>query len=153
MGKGQFGVTFPFLVGAVSRVNGEDATSEYVEKVFDKIISEPVPDYYCEVRWCGNVDEPVASIKKLKEIHTVSIDAQFEDGKTKEVSLAFTTDLMSMFTLNCSTRVECLEKLKTRTTERIEKGEFSKNGGVFTAFTDDDIEFIEHIKDLSKETS
>lgn len=110
-GKGEYGVTFPFLVGSVSRTTGKPANEALVREIFQEIISNPVKDYYCEVRWCGNINEPVASVKELEKIHGVSIKSQFEAPSTGAVSLAFTTDLMSMFNLDCSNNNQCLEKL------------------------------------------
>jgi len=60
-GMGKFGISFPFLVGAVATENSIDINREFIEKVFNEIINNPVEGYYCEVRWCGNT-----------RIHTIS---------------------------------------------------------------------------------
>lgn len=57
-------------------------------------------NYYCEVRWCGDINEPVASVKKLEEIHSVSIKSQLICENSKNVFLAFATDLMGMLNLD-----------------------------------------------------
>ncbi len=143
-GMGQHGVSFPFLVGAVSRQSGEIVTKANIEALFQEIINKPVQGYYCEVRWCGNIDEPVVSIEKNSSIKQKSIQAQYKNAENLP-SLAFTTDLMSMFTLNCSTKEECLEKLVTRAFENAEKGMFSKNKGVFGDFTAHEVKFIDNV--------
>lgn len=146
MGKGEYGVTFPFLIGAIAKESKKTPTGELVREAFRAIIENPFSGYYCEVRWCGNIDEPVASVKPLSEIHNVSIKSQFNLSGSGEVSLAFTTDLMSMFNLDCANEQECLEKLIASTIAKASEGKFSKNGSNFTPFTAADIEFIELIE-------
>lgn len=146
MGKGEYGITFPFLIGAVAKTSTESTNEELVRAVFQKIVENPVAGYYCEVRWCGNINEPVASVKQVSEIHNVSIKSQFNSSTSGNVSLAFTTDLMSMFNLNCANEQECLEKLIALTTEKSVEGNFSKNGGTFMPFTAGDLEFIEVVR-------
>ncbi len=150
-GMGEYGVSFPFLVGAVARENSIEINREIIENVFNEIINNPIKGHYCEVRWCGNLDEPVASIEITSSLKNKSIQADFKD-EDNNVSLAFTTDLMSMFTLNCSTKEECLGKLITRTQENAEKGLFSKNNGVFGAFTESEVKFIKGVVSLSSNT-
>ncbi len=148
MGKGEYGVTFPFLVGAIAKTSAQSINKAFVISIFQEIINNPVAGYYCEVRWCVNIDEPVASVKKTEEIHNVSIKSKFVVENTENVSLAFTTDLMSMFNLDCSNNQECLEKLTSVTIEKVAEGNFSKNGGVFTPFTESDLKFIEVVSGL-----
>ena len=148
---GEYGISFPFLIGAVAKENSIDINREFIENIFNEIINNPVDGNYCEVCWCGNLDEPVASIEKISSLKNKSIQASYED-KANNVSLAFTTDLMSMFTLNCSTREECLEKLITRTLENVEKGLLSKNNGVFGDFTESEVAFIKDVVSISSNT-
>ncbi|TDY00920.1 hypothetical protein [Thiohalophilus thiocyanatoxydans] len=143
-GMGHYGVCFPFLAGAVCRESGEEVTKEFVEAIFREILNKPVQGYYCEVRWCGNIDEPVVSIEKNSDIKNKAIQEKYETQENQP-SLAFTSDVMSMLTLDCSTKEECLEKLVLMTLEKARKGMFSKNNGVFGDFTDNEIEFIEDV--------
>ena len=142
MGKGEYGVTFPFLIGAIAKASAQEPSEALVRNAFREIIETPFPGYYCEVRWCGNINEPVASVKKVSEIHKVSIKSKFNSPGNGDASLAFTTDLMSMFTLDCASEQECLEKLIALTNKYASEGNFSKNGGCFTPFTVADLEFI-----------
>lgn len=150
-GMGEYGISFPFLIGAIAKENNIEINRKFIEKIFDEIINNPVEDHYCEVRWCGNLDEPVASIEKVGSLKHKSIQADFRD-KNNNVSLAFTTDLMSMFTLNCSTREECVEKLITRALGKAEKGLFSKNNGVFGDFTESEVRFISDVVSMAQNT-
>ena len=139
-GKGEYGVTFPFLVGALAYHFDKKPTQKFVDEILENIKSNPVHGYYCEVRWCENINEPVISVKELKELTSIILKA---DCKVNEiVSLGFTMDLMGMFHLNCETAHDCLLKLSTYTFEHVGKGNFSKNAGKFTPFTDGDIAFI-----------
>lgn len=142
-GKGEYGISFPFLVGAIAQKTNGELTTSFIRKVFQEIIENPISGHYCEVRWCGNINEPVASIKNIEDIKNVSIKDQYITNN--QVSLAFTTDLMSMFNLNCTTKEECLSKLVELTREIVEKKVFSKNNGSFTEYTVGDLEFINDV--------
>ena len=147
-GMGEYGISFPFLVGAIATKFERKINREYVEGVFQEIIKSPAQGYYCEVRWCGNIHEPVVSAESIDTIENKSIQAQFTN-EVGETSLAFTSNLMSMFTLNCKTKEECLEKLIIRTLEKAENNLFSKNNGVFGEFTADEARFIEDVFSIS----
>lgn len=152
MGKGQYGVTFPFLMGAIAHKNSEKTD---IESVFQLIINEPVDGYYSEVRWCGNIDEPVVSIKKIEDITKVAIKASFSARSSDITSLGFTEDLMSFFHLDCTTADECLRKLISYTEKYVSNGHFSKELNretferEFTVLSSDDIKFIEDIRALT----
>ncbi|WP_300357521.1 hypothetical protein [uncultured Pseudoalteromonas sp.] len=147
MGKGEYGVTIPFLVGALASHFGKEPTKEFVDETFENIKSNPVNGYYCEVRWCGNIDEPVISVKEIDELADITLEADYKFGGI--VSLGFTMDLMGMFHLNCETAHDCLLKLITYSLEHVSQGCFSKNSGKFTSFTDDDLVFINLVEELS----
>ncbi|MDH3360287.1 MAG: hypothetical protein OEL55_05390 [Desulfobulbaceae bacterium] len=146
MGKGQYGVTFPFLIGAVAIDKAKSPDKELVCKVFNEMKSNPVNGYYCEVRWCGNIDEPVVSVNCVKNAPNVSLEACFLVEDT--ITIGFTTDLMNGFHLNCETFDETFEKLISQTYKKTQSKKFSKNDGKFTDFTNSDIEFIESVKNL-----
>ncbi len=143
-GMGENGVTLPFLVGALTRQGNEFPIEQSVESVLNAIIFHPVPDHYCEVRWCHQIDEPVISVEKIETMSQKAIKEKYTDN-SGHPSLAFTEDLMNQFGLNCSTKEECLTKLISRTQMHTEKGEFSKNNGSFGDFTDDELEFLDRI--------
>lgn len=147
MEKGEYGITFPFLIGAISVGESVEANRELVIDTFSEMENSPVDGYYCEVRWCGNINEPVASMKPLDNLKKVSIKGIL-NGKG-QVSFGFTTDLMSMFNLNCETPEQCREKLIKQATESTKTGLFSKNNGAFTSFTTGDIEFIKKVKSMT----
>ena len=75
MGKGKYGITFPFLVGAIAINMGKEPNEELVSTIFDDMKSNPVDGYYCEVRWCGIINEPVVSINLLENAANVSLKA------------------------------------------------------------------------------
>lgn len=148
-GMGKYGVSFPFLIGAIAMNNKSSISLSLIYSTFQEIINNPVEGNYCEVRWCGNINEPVVSIESAVNIEKKSIQAKYHD-KNNNISLAFTKDLMSMLTLNCSTKEECLDKLIARTLKKVESGFFSKNNGVFGDFSPCELEFIHNVsKDLA----
>lgn len=146
MGKGEYGVTFPFLVGAVARNTNSDPDKRFIKNLFEEMKNNPVAGHYCEVRWCGDVKEPVVSISPIEKAPTVSLQAEH---KIKEIiSVGFTSNLMDIFHLDCKTFEECLVELISRTHKLVEAGKFSKNNGKFAAFTKSDIEFIETVQKI-----
>lgn len=155
MGKGQYGVTFPFLMGALAH-NSTEGTD--ISSVFQSIINEPVDGFYCEVRWCGNIHEPVISIVKLEDITKVAIKAGFSARSSDITSLAFTEDLMSFFHLDCKTADECLSKLISYTEKFVSNGQHSNQLNrqtlerEFAPFSADDIQFIEDVRALTDKT-
>lgn len=151
MGRGLYGISFPFLVGAVDFENRAKIDEKFIRAVFSEIEKNPVEGYYCEVRWCGDIGEPVASIKPLSDLEIISIHSTLNGNN--QVSFGFTSDLMSMFNLNCETPEECREKLIIKTFNIVKDGSFSKNGGKFTQFTDDDIKFINNVSNLEHTVS
>jgi len=142
-GRGVYGLTFPFLVGALARIQDREPTKEFITELFASIIDNPVAGFYGEVRWCGNIDEPVISVNPLERLATVSIKDSFKHGEV--TTLAFTTDLMNMFHLNCEDAKECLGKLIELTNEITQNSVFSKNAGSFTDFSEDDLYFISEV--------
>lgn len=146
-GRGSYGVTFPFLVGALSKISGREPTKEFIEELFDCIINCPVNGFYAEVRWCGNIEEPVISVNPLKMLERVSIKDSF---KVENItSLAFTTDLMSMFNLDSENSTDCKYKLINITHNFTKDAKFSKNNGIFTDFTEDDLHFISDVSGVN----
>lgn len=143
-GRGSYGITFPFLVGALGFISKEEITKTYIEHVFDEIIKNPAAGYYSEVRWCGNIDEPVISINKIENLSNIAVKDSFKSNNCN--SLVFTVDLMSMFHLDSNDAKDCLEKLILRTWGTVSQENYSKNGGQFTPFTDDDFTFINTVK-------
>lgn len=147
MGKGAYGVTFPFLIGAVAMHLAKKPDEKLVEKIFTEMKNKPVNGYYCEVRWCRNINEPVVSISPVENATKVSLKAKSEVKKT--ISIGFTTDLMNTFHLNCETFDEAFDKLISYTHDITKDNNFSKNGGQFTAFTDGDVDFIQKAQNLT----
>jgi hypothetical protein len=150
-GMGSYGVTLPFIVGALAYAKGERAVSvENIREVLSEIIESPVKDYITVVRWCGDIDEPVFSIREPSDPYSLSISDFFlrRDGNGRAV--VFTEDLMSMINLDCKTAAECREKLVERAKEHVEKGFFSKSTGAigileFGEFTGRDLTYIKDV--------
>lgn len=145
-GRGYYGITFPFLVGALSRSRKIELNEAGVAQAFNEIASNPVEGFYCEVRWCSDIDEPVATMKPHSDLEQVVIQGNvFSRG---QVSFGFTADLMGMFGLDCKDSNECIEKLIERTFGIVAAGNFSKNQGLFTPYTAEDIKFISKVEEL-----
>lgn len=140
---GEYGITIPFLVGAISIANNVEADACLIINIFSEMKNNPVNNYYAEVRWCGNINEPVVCMKKIEDLKKVAIKGKLMSEN--QVSFGFTQDLMSMFNLNCTTPEECLEKLINIGVLASKTGCFSKNNGKFSPFTKNEIEFIKDV--------
>ena len=149
---GEYGVTLPFLVGALAYVNGQEKASlNDVRILFDEMIENPVEGYMIVIRWCGDIKEPVMSTRALNDSSKVAIKGSYSRPKGDGMSVAFTDDLMSIFNLNCKTAAECRDKLTTYARDYVENGCFSKNLNPetmqrkFGYFSEKDIQYIKSV--------
>ena len=140
---GQYGVTLPFLVGALGKSASE------ISRLLHEIAHSPVPGYVTEVRWCAQLDAPTFSVSKIdkSKMHFES----FIPGPSGEPSLGFSKDLQSSFGLNCKSSDECLKKLANDAATHVKKHQFSRirntntNTCEYTSFTQAEIQFIKEV--------
>jgi hypothetical protein len=151
-GMGAYGVTLPFLVGALAYEKGQDqATLDDVSGLLTEMIENPIEGYMAVIRWCGDIEEPVISMKALDDPLQVSIRDGYHRPNNDGWSVVFTEDLMSMFNLNCATAQECRVKLANHAKSHVENGLFSKNINPntklreFGHFSQRDIEYIKSV--------
>jgi len=148
-GMGQYGVTLPFLVGALGYKSGRSAlSSNDIRDVLQEIVTNPVVGYVTEVRWCGNIDAPVFSVSRISDVSKMPLTSYFP-AQNGEASLGFSQDLQSMFGLNCSGTEECLDKLIAHAASHVEKGHVSRmlnsttGQHEYVAFSPKERQFIE----------
>lgn len=115
-GMGDYGVTLPFLVGALGRS---------ASQLLDDITTNPVPGYVTEVRWCGELHAPTLSVTAAdkSKMHFES----FVSGPNDRPSVGFSQDLQSIFGLNCKGADDCLKKLADHAAPAIATKAFSRN--------------------------
>ena len=151
-GMGEYGVTLPFLVGALAYEKGHDKVSlNDTLTLLTNMIENPVDGYMVVIRWCGNIEEPVISMKALDDPLELAIKDGYTRPNDREFSMAFTVDLMSMLNLDCKDAEECKSKLANRAKNYVENGLFSKNfnpetqNREFGRFSERDIEYIKSV--------
>ena len=151
-GMGEYGVTLPFLVGALAYEKGHDKASlNDTLTLLTNMIENPVDGYMVVIRWCLDIEEPVISMKDLNDPFNIVIKDGYHRPNNGGFSMAFTEDLMSMFNLNCKDAEECKNKLADRTKSYVENGLFSKNfnpetqNREFGHFSERDIAYIESV--------
>lgn len=149
---GAYGVTLPFLVGALAYEKGQQTASlNDVQALLTEMIEKPVEGYMVVIRWCGDIEEPVISMKALDDRFKVAIKDGYHRPNGDGMSMAFTQDLMSMFNFNCGTADECRNKLASYAKDYVEKGRFSKNLNPetkqreFGGFIEKDINYIKTV--------
>lgn len=149
---GEYGVTLPFLVGALAYANGrETASLNDVRILLTEMIENPVDGYMAVIRWCGDIEEPVISMEALDDPYKLAIKDGYRRPKDNGMSLAFTQDFMSMFNFDCKTAEECRNKLANYAKDYVEKGCFSKNLNPetqrreFGRFTERDVDYIKSV--------
>lgn len=151
-GMGGYGLTLPFLVGALAYEKEQNKASfRDIHAILTEMIENPVDGYMTVIRWCGDINEPVISVKALDDPYKMAIKDSFPRPYEDGMSVAFTEDLMSMFNLNCEAAEECREKLANYAKEYVEKGTFSKVFNPetmqreFGDFSEDDINYIKAV--------
>lgn len=149
---GAYGVTLPFLVGALAYEKGQEKGSlNDVHALLTEMIENPVEGYMAVIRWCGDIEEPVISMKALDDPFKVAIKDSYPRPNGDGISMAFTQDLMSMFNLDCKTAEECRNKLANYAKDYVENGLFSKNLNPetkqreFGSFTEKDFNYIKTV--------
>lgn len=142
-GMGQYGVTLPFLIGALGKSASE------VVGLLHQIANSPVPGYVTEVRWCQELAAPTFAVFPIGK--TKMYFESFISGPSGEKSLGFSKDLQSMFGLNCKGSDQCLEKLAEHAIPTIGKGCFSRilnpntNELEWGGFTQSENQFIKDV--------
>lgn len=142
-GMGQYGVTLPFLAGALGK------SAPQLDSLLQEIAHNPVPGYVTEVRWCGELDAPTFSVSDVakSKMHFES----FIEGPSGKPSLGFSRDLQSSFGLNCNGSEQCLKKLAADAAPHVEGRRFSRNRNPETnkceygSFTQGEIQFIKEV--------
>jgi hypothetical protein len=154
---GEYGPSLPFLVGSIAYRNGnQTATLEDVYSLLNEFIENHVNGYITIIRWCGDIEEAVISTQPQNFPFYIAIKDSFPRSDGKDISLAFTEDLMSMFNLNCTSAKDCIDKLAFSAKPYVEKGLFSKNINPetmqreFGSFTDKDIDYIDSMITLTE---
>ncbi len=153
-GMGEYGITLPFLVGALARKTGESSlNANHVREALDLIIKSPVDGYVTEVRLCAAIDAPVFTVTPLNSATNQMIHkSSFVRPSGEGTSLGFSTDLHSEYGgLGCSDADECFEKLINHAAEHVQQGHFSKywseteNNYIYGEFQAKDLEFIKEV--------
>lgn len=151
-GMGEYGVTLPFLVGALGYKSGESTLdAQQVRNVLNNIIEHPVDGYVTEVRWCGGIDAPVFTVALIDNSSgRMPFKSYLTSPSSEEAALGFSVDLQSEFgDLGCKNAKECYEKLIDYAAKHTEQGQFSRIRSevegkyVYGSFQPRDIKFIQ----------
>lgn len=148
---GVYGVTLPFLVGALGHKSGEsNLGTQHVHDVLNDIIERPVDGYVTEVRWCSDIDAPVFTVMPIDSMSNQMLFKSFSPRLNSEgASLGFSEDIQSMFGLDCNDSCDCYEKLVKYAAKYIEKGQYSRirrdTGGAYEygSFLQKDLLYIQ----------
>lgn len=139
-GMGEYGVTLPFLVGALGKPASE---------LLEEIANSAVAGHVVEVRWCGQLDAPTFSASKTEKakMHFES----FMSAPNGETSIGFSKDVQSMFGLNCAGAADCLKKLAAHASAAVETRNFSRTRNPKTGacewgpYTQSEVQFIKAV--------
>ncbi len=151
-GKGEYGVTLPFLVGALSYSGGlSNASREDIVNLFRDMTEYPVAGYFVEIRWCASVGDPVLSIKEVNDPEQAIPKVYFERPDNNGSSVVFTYDLVATLCPEDTTAQICKENLIEYVLPYVVAGSFSKSFNQATGkkeygkFSDHDIAFIKQV--------
>ena len=150
-GMGVFGVTLPFIVGALARKAGErKLDSGHVRKVLDEMIGHPVEGYVIEVKLCVDIDAPVfsAASKARGVSYRMPFEWFFPHPSGVGESLVLDQNLQSLFGSDCKDANECYSRLLAHATRHVASGNYSRNWDelegryVYGSFSDKHLEYI-----------
>jgi hypothetical protein len=138
---GEFGVTLPFIYGALQMKYG----SIDIREVIQEMIAQPVPGYVIEITWCPDaLKAPV--LRATKEISKDRVTFQVEtvqSPSTGKPALVFDNDLVRMWQSQ-----DLVEALIQDAHSAIELGKFSRRHDDSTGkyfyddFSEKEIRFI-----------
>lgn len=137
---GNYGVTLPFLTGALDRS---------ASRLLKEIVENAVTGYVTEVRWCAELEAPTFSIVKTE--NSGMEFKSFKLGPDGKPSVGFSEDLQSMFGLNCKDADDCLKKLIDHAASPIGQKRYSRNRNLKTnicewgSYTDKERQFIKDV--------
>ena len=149
-GRGNFGPTLPFIVGAIAFKNGQTSLSvEFVKNVLDEIVYNPVDGYFTEVRWCPDIDVPVFNTRENNWPYKLASPVEIARPSGEGKSIVFSKDMQSGFHFNTSDPKTLLEGLVQHAIEPLSQGKFSRcrskngTGFKFREFSKVGIEYIQ----------
>ncbi len=148
--KGNTGITFPFLAGALALKDGEKTvTTAALKELIDKIVSYPITGHFVGVRQCRNIQAPVLSYLSLSNELVRKCEIHSPNG---QIALAFSPDAMSPFGgLDCDSEEDCIEKLIKYAAPHVESGNFSRifkersKSFTYAPFSEADTQFIKSV--------
>gem|GEM_PF-2155087 len=126
---GDYGVTLPFLVGALGYKAGEKSLgASHVRELLAEMVNYPVEGYLTECRWCDDIEAPVFSVVQLDSPYKIQINSSFPRPDGNGHALGFSPDLQSEYGgLGCKEAVACIDKLVAYASVYVEKSNFSRN--------------------------
>jgi hypothetical protein len=93
---GQYGVTLPFLVGALAYKNGRTSASvDDIQQLLDDIVNRPVDRYITEVSWCHDISAPVLNLRRLDDVYRMKATASITPLSIGRESIAFSLNLQA----------------------------------------------------------
>ena len=150
-GKGDFGPTLPFIVGAIAYKNGQThLTIEHVQRIIDEIAYNPVEGYFTEVRWCPDIDAPVFNTRDINWPYKLASPVEIVRPSGEGKSIVFSKDMQSGFHFNSSDPKTLLDRLVQHAIEPVSQGKFSRcrvkdaTGCEFKEFSNVDLEYIQN---------
>lgn len=150
-GMGAYGVTLPFLVGALGYKASETKLgAQHVSVVLNDIIEHPVEGYVTEVRWCSDIGAPVLTVNSGDSVpERMPFESFFPCPNGEGQSLGFSQNIHSMFGLDCKDAEECFKKLLNYAAKFVAKEQYSRarsvngRGFEYGSFCPEDLEYIQ----------
>ncbi len=149
-GRGDFGPTLPFIVGAIAFKNGQTSLSvEFVKNILDEIVYNPVEGYFTEVRWCPDINAPVFNTRENNWPYKLASPVEIARPSGEGKSIVFSKDMQSGLHFNTSNSKTLLECLVQHAIVPVSQGKFSRyrskdgTGFEFREFSKADIGYIQ----------
>lgn len=149
-GPGAFGVTVPFLVGALAMRKNVRPTPAQVEPLLTEMCKSPVHGYVTQVSWCPDIEAPVLSVVAADSPYDrMSSPAKVPHPSGRGESLVFGGNLV--YRWGTKEPEELLRKLRDDATEPLSLGRCSRRRNSVTGkmeygdFSAHEIDFIRNL--------
>ena len=147
---GEFGITLPFLVGALAHKSGVTKPKiQEVEKLLGEICNKPVDGYVIEISHCDNIDAPVLRATRCDSQVRMGTLIAIPHPSGKGQSLVFGTNLSTYWQSADATIL--VGRLAMDAAQHTEKGRYSRRRNTVNSnfeygdFSPKEMEYIQRL--------
>ena len=152
--QGHYGLTLPFIVGAIALRNGSSVVERgEIESLLKQMIEGPVTGFIVHIRWCMDYQSTVFTVYEEDSIYRLyDKGVEIRNATRSEPVIVFEKNLAARWGLPHDSK-RLIAALIDEAAPLAQEGRFSKfwteNGREYGPFQDEDINFIHEILEMS----